>query len=110
MTQSVSIEHVVRHAVPLAAHIRLPAHGDEAPVGHVPAPLHVLADVNVDPLHDAAAHCVPLDVYSQTPPAAHLPSKPQGGLAVHWPAGAVLPAMTLAQVPLAWPVSAAEHA
>jgi hypothetical protein len=47
---------------------------------------------------------------SQTPPAAQLPSLPQGGLGVHWPAGAGMPATTSAQVPVACPVSAFEHA
>ena len=52
----------------------------------------------------------PLAVSSQTPPAAHRPSLPQGGLRGHWPAGGLVPGVTSAQVPSGWPVRAMVHA
>jgi len=71
-----------------------------------PEPLQAPAAVKVVPEHEALPHEVPEATCSQTPPAAQLPSLPQGGLAMHWPAGAALPEITFAQVPSAEPVSA----
>ena len=61
-------------------------------------------------LHDGLPHVVPAATSSQTPPAAQLPVLPQGGAALHWPAGAAVPAVTFAHVPSGEPVSAIAQA
>jgi hypothetical protein len=48
-------------------------------------------DVRVEPEHELTAQGVALAVYRQAPLPSHVPSNPQGGLAVHvlcptWPA------------------------
>jgi hypothetical protein len=42
----------------------------------VPVPLHVRAEVNVEPVQLAAAHCVPAPYIRQAPPPLHVPSVP----------------------------------
>lgn len=76
----------------------------------LPEPSQVLAAVNVVPLHDPSPSVVPEANCSQTPPAAQLPSLPQVPFAAHWPEGAAVPAVKVAQVPSAEPVSASVHA
>jgi hypothetical protein len=76
----------------------------------LPLPSQVLAAVCMPFVHDAGAHAVPEATCSQLPAPSHLPSLPHGGLAVHWPAGAAVPAVMLAHVPSAVPVSAIEQA
>jgi hypothetical protein len=92
------------------AHATPPAHGAVLPPVHVPDPLHEPPMVRLPPEHDTAPHEVPAWACSHTPPAAQLPSLPQGGLATHCPAGATEPAMRFAHVPFATPVSAIVHA
>jgi hypothetical protein len=99
----------VLQLVPLAQS-KPPGHGDAGPGAHEPEPVHVPAAVSELPEHDAAPQGVPAEVCSHVPPAAQWPSLPQGGLGAHWPAGAGMPASTLAHVPFGWPVSAIEHA
>jgi hypothetical protein len=87
-----------------------PAQAIVAPPLQVPVPLQVPAAVIWPLLHCGLPHEIPGATCSQTPPAAQLPSLPQGGLAVHCPAGAATPAVMLAHVPFAWPVRAIVHA
>jgi hypothetical protein len=100
--------HIDKHDVP-SAQITPPVHGAVV-VLHMPEPLHVPAVVRLPFEHTGELHMVPEVTCSQSPPAAQLPSLPHGGAAVHWPAGAGVPAVMLAQVPSMLPVSAIEHA
>jgi hypothetical protein len=81
--QSESVPHAALQAVELE---QMTPSGQAAivPPAHVPDPLHILAEVSVLPVHDAAAPQDTLDAASsQTPPAAQLPVSPHGGAAVH---------------------------
>ena len=64
-TQSASTVQVARHAAPLHMY---GSHVDVAAAWQVPVPLHDRDDVRVEPVHVAAAHCVPA-AYSRQPPA-----------------------------------------
>ena len=86
-----SVAHEARHAATLA-HFTPPGHAPAVPALHVPVPLHVPAGVSWPFEHETEPHEVLAGACSQTPPAAHLPSFPHGGAAVHWPAGAGEPA------------------
>jgi hypothetical protein len=108
--QSVSAAQAVAQAVALAQ-TRLPGQGAGLSAAHDPAPSHVEAAVKVLASQDAEGpQGVPAAICSQAPPAAQLPSSPQGGEAGHWPAGAGLPASIGAQVPSGCPVSVVVHA
>jgi hypothetical protein len=79
------------------------------PALQVPPP-HVDGAVCVPAEHDPAApQGVPGATCSQLPAPSQLPSLPQLA-AAHWPVGAARPAVMLAQVPSATPVSAWVHA
>jgi hypothetical protein len=59
----------------------------------------------VEPVHDAPApQAVPAVPCVQAPEPLQVPVFPHGGLAVHWPAGAVVPAPSGVQVPGAVPL------
>jgi hypothetical protein len=64
-------------------HMKPPAQAAVMPAVQEPEPLHLLAVVCMSPVHEAGRHWVPFAISSQTPPAAQLPSLPQGGAAVH---------------------------
>ena len=86
VTQSASAVHDIRHApVP---HWYAP-HVDVVAAWQVPIPLQVRADVSVDPVHVAAAHCVPAAYRRHAPPPSQVPSSPQVAAppSVHWPSG-----------------------
>ena len=66
----------------------------------VPAPLQVDAGCSVDPLHERARpHDTDAAACVQAPAPLQVPVLPHGGLAVHWPAGAAVPAASGVQVP-----------
>jgi hypothetical protein len=81
-----------------------------APGTQLPLPLQASAAYCTLPLHEALPHWVPEGWYSQAP-ALQTPVVPQlvEEVAVHSALGSV-PSVTLAQVPVVWPVSAAVHA
>ena len=81
------------------------------PVVQSPVPLHCPIAVCEPFEHDALPQDVP-DQSAHVPVAVHVPLVPQPVVAVTWhvPLGSVVPLLTLAQVPLVPPVSAAEHA
>jgi hypothetical protein len=106
--QSASEAQEVLQLVPFA-HTTPPGHGPGAPTAHVPVPLHTVS-VITPPLQTPVPQDVPAGVISQEAPEAHLPSLPHGGLAVHCPGGAGVPAFMAAHTPFAAPVSAFEHA
>ena len=108
VVQSLFAAQLGRHMVP-SAHLSDPEQVPEAPP-QVPLPVHVPVLVYCALLQVSLPHAVVAGATSHTPPAAHLPSLPQGGAAAHWPAGAVVPALIARQLPSAPPVSAAEHA
>jgi hypothetical protein len=58
LSQSLSVTHCARHAVPVLLHLSPPAQGTVDAV-HVPAPLQMLV-LSCPPLQDGGAHCVPL--------------------------------------------------
>jgi hypothetical protein len=96
----VSAQPVVMPAVQLVAHAvvlpqarPLPQGTAVPPPEQVPVPLQVLKVVSMLPVQEVALHIVALDASSHTPPAAHFPSLPHGGAAVHWPDGAARPAV-----------------
>jgi len=68
-----------------------------------PVPLQWDSGVKVEPEHDCVPHETVVAASWQAPAPLHMPVLPQGGLAVHWPAGAAVPAGTLAQLPAAVP-------
>jgi hypothetical protein len=107
--QSPSVVQVPRHAVALA-HFTPPVHAVVVPLLHMPLPLHMPAVVSCPLEHEAAPHAVPEAACWHVPPAAHLPVLPHVPVTAHWPTGAVVPAVMLAHVPSAWPVSAIVHA
>ena len=84
--------HPVRHVAELAQ-TRLPGQGAATPALQVPVPLQYAMGVNVEPEHAAAPHVAAVDTCSHAPPAAQLPSLPQGGAAAHCPAGAGVPGL-----------------
>ena len=108
--QSLSCAQLDAQTVPLQF-----SYGEQltAPAGvQVPLPSHISAGV-AEPLeHDAAAHDVPAAYNWQCPLPSQLPSSPhvEAAWTVHWPAGAAVPAVMFAQVPVAEPVSAIVHA
>jgi hypothetical protein len=91
-------------------HLTAPVHADVVPLLQVPFPSHMPAVVSCPLEHAAEPHVVPEAACWHVPPAAHLPVLPHVLPAVHWPAGALVPATMLAHVPSAWPVSAIVHA
>jgi hypothetical protein len=109
--QSPSTEQAVLHADALAQ-TKPPGHGVVLPAAQVPDPVHVRApDVSCPLLHEGPTpQLVAAEACSHTPPAAHLPSLPQGGFGEHWPAGAAVPTVMLPHVPVARPVSDIVHA
>ena len=67
---------------------------------HVPLPVQVDAGCSVVPLQDRAKpHETEAAACVQPPLPLQVPVLPQGGAAVHWPAGAVVPAANGVQVP-----------
>jgi hypothetical protein len=105
LMQSVSAVHVVLHAV--APHIS----GEQLVVtadGHAPAPLQFAAAVAMPPVQLATRHDTVATATAHRPPLAQAPVFPHGGAATQ--RLSVPPAVTGAQVPLAPPVRAAEHA
>jgi hypothetical protein len=107
--QSPSVAQEARHAVALA-HFTPPAQADVVPLLHMPFPLHVPAVVSCPLEHAAAPQVMPEATCWHVPPAAHLPVLPHVPFAGHWPAGALVPTVTLPHVPSGWPVSAIVHA
>jgi hypothetical protein len=96
-TQSVSTVQVVLHApVPQANG----SHMDVVAVWHVPVPLHVRADVSVEPVQLDATHCVPATYRRHAPAPLQVPSLPQAAAppSVHWFSGS-WPLGTLVHVP-----------
>ena len=93
-----------------APHMYAPQ-SEVAGVWQTPAPLQVLAGVNVVPLHIAAAQTVPATHRRQAPPPSQKPSRPQldGRSAVHSLSGSV-PPTTGRHSPSACAVLAFEHA
>jgi|KBSMisStaDraftv2_1062788.scaffolds.fasta_scaffold1338483_2 hypothetical protein len=66
----------------------------------MPLPVQVDAGCSIDPMHDSARpHDTDAAACVQAPAPLHVPVLPQGGLAVHWPVGAVVPAAIAVQVP-----------
>jgi hypothetical protein len=66
----------------------------------VPVPVHVDAGCRVVPLQESARpHGIDAAAGVQPPAPLQVPVLPQGGLAVHWPAGADVPAARGVQVP-----------
>ncbi len=59
--------------------------------------------MKVDPEHDCVPHDTDVAACWQPPEPLHMPVLPQGGLAVHWPVFAAVPAGTFAQLPAALP-------
>jgi hypothetical protein len=53
------VVHVVRHASVVVLHTYGP-HDEPVAAAHMPAPLHSLGGVNVEPVQSAATHCVPV--------------------------------------------------
>jgi hypothetical protein len=80
--QSPSLAHAVLQDV-ASAHTNPPAHAAELPELHAPEPLHIDTVVRTPFAHAAGAQTVLAFACSHAPPAAQLPSFPQGGLAVH---------------------------
>jgi ribonuclease E len=76
--------------------------------GQLPAPSQLAAAVATPDAQLAARHEVVAGALAQAPPAAQAPVLPHGGAAVQ--RASVAPVVTLAQVPLAPPVLAAEQA
>ena len=72
--------------------------------GQAPAPLQVAAAVAVLPVQLALRHAVVAGATWQTPPAAHRPVFPQGGVLPQ--RVSLRPAVTAAQVPFGCPVRA----
>ena len=97
----------VAQAVVLA-HSKPPGHAPVELEVQLPAPLHV-SEVS-RPVLQAEPHAEP-DHFAHTPPVQR-PSVPQLDDASTWqmPLGSVVPSRTELQLPLACPVSAAEHA
>jgi hypothetical protein len=98
------VVQLVAQAAPL--HAKAPH--DVAVPWHAPAPLQV-PEVTEPPEH--CAHAVP-EGHSSHPPPWHLPSVPHdvAGVAAQTPRGSAVPSATVAQVPFAAPVRAAEQA
>jgi hypothetical protein len=101
-SQSPSEVQAVLHAVGFAQ-TTPPGHAVEVPVAQEPVPVQMEL-VTWPALHEAP-HGVPAVACSQAPPVAQLPLLPHGGSALHWPAGAGMPAITAPHVPVALPVS-----
>ena len=64
-------------------------HDEVVAATHVPVPLQARADVSVEPVQDAPAHCVPAAYTRQAPPPLQVPSLPQvaAPASVHWFSG-----------------------
>jgi len=95
--QSALVVQVVRQApVPHAKGAQL----EDVAVWQVPVPLHVRADVTVDPVQVAAAHCVPAPYRRHAPLPLHMPSVLQlaAPRSAHWFSGSA-PAATLVHTP-----------
>jgi len=74
------LEHVVLHAVvPHAYGLQLMV----VAVPHWPVPVHNVAFVCVDPVHDCEPQETLLPATAHAPDPLHRPVLPQGGLAVH---------------------------
>ena len=108
MAQSALAEHAVLQTP--APQAKSFGQGAPTPALQLPVPLHRPSGVRVEPLHVAGPQEVVEEACSQSPPAAQFPVLPQGGAAVHWPAGAGVSARMLVQVPSAWPVNVFRHA
>ena len=68
---------------------KLPRQGDGTDGGQLPVPLQCETGVKLEPVQDAAAPQVtPVPACVQAPLPLQVPVLPQGGAAVHWPAGA----------------------
>jgi hypothetical protein len=65
----------------------------------LPVPVQRGIAAKVDPVQDAAPHGTAVAACWQAPAPLQAPVLPQGGLAGHWPAGAVWPAARFAQLP-----------
>ena len=66
---------------------------------HVPLPEQKEAAWKVPPVHDGVPQVVDVPACVQPLAPLQVPVLPQGGLAGHWPAGAVVPAASGVQVP-----------
>jgi hypothetical protein len=66
-------------------------HDDCVPAWQTPEPLHLGADVNVEPAHVVAPHVVPAAYRRHAPAASHIPSVPQllAPWSAHWFSGSV---------------------
>ena len=68
---------------------KLPRQGDAADAEQLPVPLQCETGVKLEPVQDAAAPQVtPVPAWVQALAPLQVPVLPQGGAAVHWPAGA----------------------
>jgi hypothetical protein len=98
VVQSALVAQVLLHVM-LVPH-RNGAHGCVVPATHVPVPLHSEASFCVDPVHEPAAHEVPLAYKRQAPAPLHDPSVPheEAPRSAHWLSGS-WPAGTFEQTP-----------
>ena len=85
-TQCASIEQLFLQMPAVVSHWNA-MHDCIVAAAHAPAPSHSCGGLYVDPVHDAATHCVPLTCLRQAPAPLHVPSLPQvdAAAAGHWP-------------------------
>ncbi len=101
VTQSAAVVQVVLQVGVAVSH-RYGSHSELVTVRQTPAPSHVRCGVSVDPVHVAAAHCVPVAQNRHAPAPLHIPSVPHVAAAVvpHCDAGVgAVPLATLLHVP-----------
>jgi len=86
-TQCASVEHVLRQMPAVVSHWNATQDCVVA-AAQAPAPSQSCGGLYVDPVHDAATHCVPITCLRQAPAPLHVPSLPQvdAAAAGHWPA------------------------
>ena len=101
VTQSAAVAQVVLHAAAAVSH-RYGSHSELVTDRQTPAPSQVRCGVSVDPVHVAAAHCVPVAQKRHAPAPLHMPSVPHvvETVVVHCVAGVgAVPLATLLHVP-----------
>ncbi len=96
VAQSPSPPQVVRQAAPVS-HIYAPQLMGVCL--HVPAPLQKPTGVSMAFAHDAIPHDVAVEAFRHAPAPSHVPTKPQGGLAVQRPCGSAASGGTSLHVP-----------
>ena len=111
-TQCASIEQPFLQMPAVVSHWNA-THDCVVAAAQAPAPSHSCGGLYVDPVHDAATHCVPVTCLRHAPAPLHVPSLPQvdAAAAGHWPATTGgSPAETGEHVPLLHAMHVPVHA